>query len=216
MSTPKLDVQPGTPAHDWATDTILKTASVNPNPYSTPNLEIPGAYPITKEDQDPGAQVSAIDLVGRAKEYFPNQEDVVGRAKQYLPAQEDVDQALRNAGEIASTTLQFAVDTTKQYLPNSVATYLLGLDASGGVPLPPTEVNGARPSEHVDGVGALPGRVTEAGVAKLPDERAPEEKQSTLAGVIFSAGEKAAAAQRSISQSIIGVHESVKSTKDTA
>ncbi|KZT23476.1 hypothetical protein NEOLEDRAFT_1136545 [Neolentinus lepideus HHB14362 ss-1] len=79
MSTPKLDVQPGTPAHDWATNTILNTASVNPNPYSTPNLEIPGAYPITKEDQDPSAQVNATELVGRAMEYFPNQEDVVGR-----------------------------------------------------------------------------------------------------------------------------------------
>ncbi|TFK52473.1 hypothetical protein OE88DRAFT_1657760 [Heliocybe sulcata] len=216
MSTPQLDVQPGTPAREWANDTILTTSAVNPDPYSTPNLEIPGAYPLTKDDQDPNAQADPTKLVDRAKDYLPSQDDVVGRAKQYLPAQENVDQALINAGELASATLQSAADTARQYLPNGVATYLPGVGASGGVSLPSTEVNGARPSEHVDGVGALPGRVNEAGVAKLLDERAPEEKQSTLAGVAVTAGEKAAAAQRSFSQTFVGVQESVKSVKDAA
>ncbi|EPQ54573.1 hypothetical protein GLOTRDRAFT_129923 [Gloeophyllum trabeum ATCC 11539] len=201
MSAPRIDIEPGTPARDWANETILQEAAVNPDPYSTPNLEIPGAYPLTKEDHDPDAQVD------------PNQ--LVDRAKQYLPAQEDVAETLQNAGQVASSTLQSAAETAKQYIQAGAATYL-PVGNSGDVSLPSTEVNGARPSEHVDGVGALPGRIGEAGVAKLPDEREPQEKQSTLAGVAVTAGEKAAAAQRSVSSTIAGVQSTASQVMGNA
>jgi hypothetical protein len=44
--------------------------------------------------------------------------------------------------------------------------------ATAKTSLPSSEITGAQPGEHTDGVGALPGRFTETGVAKLPDERA--------------------------------------------
>lgn len=37
--------------------------------------------------------------------------------------------------------------------------------------MPSTEKEGIRPGEHYDGVGPLPGSISETSVAKLPDER---------------------------------------------
>jgi hypothetical protein len=37
--------------------------------------------------------------------------------------------------------------------------------------MPSNEPLGAQPGEHVSGVGALPGKSTETGVAVLPDEK---------------------------------------------
>jgi hypothetical protein len=48
--------------------------------------------------------------------------------------------------------------------------------------LPSTEREGVKPGEHHDGVGPLPGTISETSVAKLPDERtqpAPEADQPT-------------------------------------
>jgi hypothetical protein len=48
--------------------------------------------------------------------------------------------------------------------------------------LPSTEKEGVKPGEHYDGVGPLPGSISETSVAKLPDERlqsAREADQST-------------------------------------
>lgn len=40
-----------------------------------------------------------------------------------------------------------------------------------GATLPSQETEGTQPGEHIEGVGALPGRISEAGVARLPSER---------------------------------------------
>jgi len=39
--------------------------------------------------------------------------------------------------------------------------------------LPSEELDGATDHEHVKGVGSLPGKVSESGVARLPDDRTP-------------------------------------------
>jgi hypothetical protein len=39
--------------------------------------------------------------------------------------------------------------------------------------LPSEELEGAKDHEHVKGVGSLPGKVSESGVARLPDDRTP-------------------------------------------
>lgn len=55
--------------------------------------------------------------------------------------------------------------------------------------LPTTEFTGAGTRDHVGGAGALPGRLGEEGVTKLPDERAPHESTNTTAGTIAGAKE---------------------------
>ena len=44
------------------------------------------------------------------------------------------------------------------------------------ISLPSTEKEGTHPGEHYDGIGPLPGSISETSVAKLPDERASEAK----------------------------------------
>ncbi|KAI9510313.1 hypothetical protein F5148DRAFT_1337750 [Russula earlei] len=56
----------------------------------------------------------------------------------------------------------------RSYLPPGVASYLSGAKAFS---LPSTEKEGVMPGEHHDGVGPLPGSISETSVAKLPDER---------------------------------------------
>lgn len=58
--------------------------------------------------------------------------------------------------------------------------------------LPSTEREGVKPGEHYDGVGPLPGSISETSVAKLPDERMqpareadkPTQKHAAVAGTI--------------------------------
>ncbi|KAI0302425.1 hypothetical protein B0F90DRAFT_1667612 [Multifurca ochricompacta] len=68
-----------------------------------------------------------------------------------------------------STAKQSAFDTTRSRLPAGLASYLPSARATS---LPSTEKEGAKPGEHYDGVGPLPGSISETSVAKLPDERA--------------------------------------------
>jgi hypothetical protein len=49
--------------------------------------------------------------------------------------------------------------------------------------LPSEEENGQKPFEHTEGVGALPGRKNEPGVATLPDENLRGATFATSAGV---------------------------------
>jgi len=76
---------------------------------------------------------------------------------------------------------QNASETSRgqSYFPNKPATYLLG---SKRTSLPSADKEGVLPGEHYDGVGPLPGSISETSVAKLPDERlqsALEVDQST-------------------------------------
>ncbi|KAG5648971.1 hypothetical protein DXG03_000320 [Asterophora parasitica] len=80
---------------------------------------------------------------------------VLESARQYLPAQKDVEQAL---------------NTAKQDLPESGASYLPGGNSEQDSPLPSKE----NPGLSRGGVGSLPGNLSEASVAKLPDERIME------------------------------------------
>ncbi|KAH9956273.1 hypothetical protein BC827DRAFT_1271047 [Russula dissimulans] len=56
----------------------------------------------------------------------------------------------------------------RSYLPTGLASYPSGTRRTS---LPSTEKEGVKPGEHYDGVGPLPGSISETSVAKLPDER---------------------------------------------
>ncbi|KAL0952994.1 hypothetical protein HGRIS_007202 [Hohenbuehelia grisea] len=116
---------------------------------STPGVELPGAFP--REAGDTG--LISGDALANAKNQAYG---VLEGAKSYLPAQEDVQRALLNAGE-----------TARQYLPESVASYLPGAQ---NISLPSSEHLGNQ-GESTGGVGALPGTISETSVTKLPEER---------------------------------------------
>ncbi|KAG9217644.1 hypothetical protein CCMSSC00406_0003667 [Pleurotus cornucopiae] len=117
---------------------------------STPGHEFPGAYP-RDNSTTPGIATSAV---GTAKD---TAYQIYESAKQYIPAQEDIQQTLENAST-----------TAKQYLPASVGAYLP--DGKQAISLPSQEVYGNMGTSS-DGVGALPGTLSEVSVAKLPEER---------------------------------------------
>lgn len=79
-------------------------------------------------------------------------------------------------------------------------------DATHTISLPSTELAGAGTSERVGGAGALPGRLGEEGVTKLPDERAAHESGNTTSGAIAGAKEavtgSAAAAVAAVSHGV--------------
>lgn len=55
--------------------------------------------------------------------------------------------------------------------------------AANATSLPSTEESGAQPSEKSGGVGALPGRISEAGVAQLPEERVVDTGNASTANL---------------------------------
>ncbi|EPQ55529.1 hypothetical protein GLOTRDRAFT_138431 [Gloeophyllum trabeum ATCC 11539] len=228
LESPSLDVQTGTPAQQWANETTRAaelsaagtssfTAPAVPEPPAhvpgtssftqptptavtpgTPGPDFPGAYPAT-QDRREGLN-DPNQVVEKAKEYVPSQEEVSGTLKS---ATETASSTLQSATESASTTLQSVAETAKQYLPASVASYIPGnnntrttagpYDDFHETSLPSTEITGARPSEHSGGVGALPGTINETGVAKVLDEREEGEKGSTLEGLAAGATQSARA-----------------------
>jgi hypothetical protein len=54
------------------------------------------------------------------------------------------------------------------------------VSAQGGTSMPSQEFEGQQPFEHSNGVGALPGRLQEESVAKLPEERREQSLHSIL------------------------------------
>ncbi|KZT21724.1 hypothetical protein NEOLEDRAFT_1181407 [Neolentinus lepideus HHB14362 ss-1] len=195
----------GTPSHEWANETthaagldadeasftapdplpnIPGTSSFAPPAVSTPSSDFPGAYPLTR---------------GNTERNDPN--ELVEQAKGIVPSQEDLNNTLRSAQETAAGALQTAAETAKQYLPASVASYIPGSnqdtttashDSQHTTSLASTELTGARPGEHVGGAGALPGTISETGVAKVLDERTPGERGSTLEGQAASGKDEVA------------------------
>jgi hypothetical protein len=97
-------------------------------------------------------------------------------------------------------------------------------DTTHTTSLPSTELTGAGTSEHVGGVGALPGRVNEAGITNLPDERSgADATHATTAASIGStrdyvagtAAVAAAAVARGTNQAKDTVTSSAYQAKDT-
>ncbi|KAF7421203.1 hypothetical protein PC9H_011723 [Pleurotus ostreatus] len=160
----KLDDQSPQPIHSLNTDATMSSspigvggARVSAPPLtskastsSTPGNEFPGAYP-RDNSTTPGMATSAAST---AKD---TAYQIYESAKQYIPAQEDIQQTLENAST-----------TAKQYLPASVGAYLP--DGKQAISLPSQEVYGNMGTSS-DGVGALPGTLSEVSVAKLPEER---------------------------------------------
>ncbi|KDQ23694.1 hypothetical protein PLEOSDRAFT_1090573, partial [Pleurotus ostreatus PC15] len=160
----KLDDQSPQPVHSLNTDATMSSspigvggARVSAPPLtskastsSTPGNEFPGAYP-RDNSTTPGIATSAAST---AKD---TAYQIYESAKQYIPAQEDIQQTLENAST-----------TAKQYLPASVGAYLP--DGKQAISLPSQEVYGNMGTSS-DGVGALPGTLSEVSVAKLPEER---------------------------------------------
>ncbi|KII83770.1 hypothetical protein PLICRDRAFT_119023 [Plicaturopsis crispa FD-325 SS-3] len=168
-SPPRIDTQsPITPSNEWAdmTTSALGTKNVlhsadstnawaGSSAASTPGPDFPGSYP---RNEYPTSTA-------------PENGSLLDSARQYLPAQEDVQHAITSAGQ-----------TAKYYLPTGVANYMSGTtEKQPAVSLPSTEVGGAKPFEATGGVGALPGRISEAGVATLPAERVVDEKAAQAA-----------------------------------
>ncbi|KAF9492616.1 hypothetical protein BDN71DRAFT_1180765 [Pleurotus eryngii] len=160
----KLDDQPPQPIHSLNTGGTTSSSAIGvggarvsappltskASTSSTPGNEFPGAYP-RDDSTTPGI---ATSTVGTAKDAAYQ---IYESAKQYIPAQEDIQQTLENAST-----------TAKQYLPASVGAYLP--DGKQAISLPSQEVYGNMGMSS-DGVGALPGNLSEVSVAKLPEER---------------------------------------------
>ncbi|KAG6852583.1 hypothetical protein C0991_010841 [Blastosporella zonata] len=72
-----------------------------------------------------------------------------------------------------ASAVERASETVKPYLPGSVAAYLPASATANQSPLPSKEI----PGGSKVGVGSLPGNLSEASVAKLPEERAMEARQ---------------------------------------
>ncbi|KAF8483848.1 hypothetical protein DFH94DRAFT_690307 [Russula ochroleuca] len=62
----------------------------------------------------------------------------------------------------------------QSYFPTKPASYVCTKRTS----LPSTEKEGVKPGEHYDGVGPLPGSISETSVAKLPDERVQSAREA--------------------------------------
>jgi len=84
--------------------------------------------------------------------------------------------AAQSAKDTVSGTAQAAKERVTQSAPISGP-------ATTKYSLPSEEGTGAKPFEHTGGVGALPGKKTEAGVATLPDENMRGATFATSAGV---------------------------------
>jgi hypothetical protein len=63
-----------------------------------------------------------------------------------------------------------AVPSSKDVSSGSAPSFS-GATASGKTSLPSQEQNGAQPGEETAGAGALPGKLSESGVAVLPEEK---------------------------------------------
>ncbi|KAH8102746.1 hypothetical protein BXZ70DRAFT_929798 [Cristinia sonorae] len=88
--------------------------------------------------------------------------------------------------ESATTGIGGAVDAVKQKV--------LGVTPTPGTSLPSTETQGAKPGDYTAGVGALPGKLGEQGVARLPDEVPAREKEAaattTIGGAVDTVKQK--------------------------
>lgn len=87
------------------------------------------------------------------------------------PTTSDLSAKLSEAGVAATTLAGSAYESAKNYLPTTTTTAAANTTAiAPATSLPSREVAGAQPGDHSSGVGALPGTINEAGVAKLPAE----------------------------------------------
>ncbi|KZV66335.1 hypothetical protein PENSPDRAFT_654961 [Peniophora sp. CONT] len=184
---------PGTSSTTTAPQISGVPIAVDPQ---TPGLNVPGAYPSPHEAIPDGP----VDTSAIAQDV----NNMVQEARERLPAQEDLQQA---AQDMAQTATNFA-HAAAGYLPKSIGDAVAGMlptaqasenDAIHAKSLPTQETHGAQPGEKVGGVGALPGSVDEAAVAKLPGDDAaiglPEGMAPTLgaAALAGAAGYQASA-----------------------
>ncbi|KIY49711.1 hypothetical protein FISHEDRAFT_57971 [Fistulina hepatica ATCC 64428] len=112
-----------------------------------------------------------LGLAGTAPLKQQHDRDPIDTAKSYLPDPQQVRQSLESAG-----------DTVKQYLPASVAFYILP-GTSSDTSLPSREGNNQTLGE-TDGVGSLPGSPSETGVAKLSTARTSLPSQERAGEVL--------------------------------
>ncbi|KAI0945885.1 hypothetical protein AcV7_010005 [Taiwanofungus camphoratus] len=176
---PTLSTETGTPASEWAQSTTT-AAFARPDPApaasspsvppgvqatqstqstsTTPGHEFPGAYPSSSrsgEEYDrPGlgdsAKSAVLGVTSTAAQYIPGAKGVVGAVSSYMPGS-------GNGATHGSTT-----DGTARASEH---------DNAHMTSMPSSETTGRTPDEHVGGTGALPGTVSETGVAMPPAER---------------------------------------------
>ncbi|KAI0266495.1 hypothetical protein BC834DRAFT_131866 [Gloeopeniophorella convolvens] len=146
-----------TPPIQTTTNTMPLTApppapagAANASVASTPGVDVPGAFP----KEEGGGSLSGV----------------MDSARQYLPDQN----TLKQAGETARSYLPAGLASYMRESPSEIFSRLSPDCASAGTgttSLPSAEKEGVKPGEHHDGVGPLPGSISETSVARLPDER---------------------------------------------
>ncbi|TFY83370.1 hypothetical protein EWM64_g636 [Hericium alpestre] len=171
-----------TPADEWANQTsdaigskeAIATGGVRAVAHDI-NQQPPGAYPEDLASEKP-TEDTVDSALGAAmvEDTKKAAHEVVEMAKELLPAQETAAQYLPTP----------VMEVVAPYLPSTGSetphtTIASEHDRPHERSLPSQEDMGMQPHEHVAGAGSLPGSASEAGVAKLPDERTPGSQSPT-------------------------------------
>jgi len=210
IAPPSLSQEPGTPAHEWAQqtvgavdgaaettrqNTVDNTSSAqgatgtdgNRSNVTTPGFELPGAFPKTASTT--GAPITTT-ISETAQSALTSAQEAAANAQQQVAP------VVQSATQSAAGVFASAGQAARQYLPASVVGTLEGAGVLAGpgiqttntgaeitsLPLPSKETTF---SPSYGGVGSLPGTVSEADVAKLPEER---ELESQIGGPVGREG----------------------------
>ncbi|EIN05654.1 hypothetical protein PUNSTDRAFT_46542 [Punctularia strigosozonata HHB-11173 SS5] len=209
MAAPNISMPPpGTPAQEWASQTISQ-ATESERPIAHGENSMPsvgtaqqatgtgssGIVPATRTDAKyaeatthaaPPAQpqTPGTDFPGSYPSSGLTPADEKANFSAVSNAWAPIQDSLGKAAQTAASYLPAGVaDTINQYVPGAAPSTAQASanDATHTTSYPSKEIAGHLPGEHVGGVGALPGAITESAVSKLPDERIPGEAGSGTA-----------------------------------
>ncbi|CAL1697562.1 unnamed protein product [Somion occarium] len=179
---PQDTTQPHTPAHEWASKT---TSMLDPDTTNTASSMNPTTKDMLELEHPPPAQAtlsgsSAASTPGFPGAYHEDREEKAGVGNV------DLRETAHRMSQSVQDAAQSVGETAAQYLPKSVVDTVAGYMPARPPPgtirasehdvphqksLPSTELTGQGSHEHVAGVGALPGSISEVSVARLPDDR---------------------------------------------
>ncbi|KAG6882900.1 hypothetical protein C0993_008735 [Termitomyces sp. T159_Od127] len=153
------------------------TNSNSNNPFASKDDPAPAPAPATASS---GSNNPFAGAVARQKERESNSRDAHPDSPASGPVSKTQSQAetedkapTTGVKNTVGTAIESVSETVKPYLPGAIAAYL-PTSAAAQCELPSKEV----PSGSAVGVGSLPGTTSEVSVAKLPDERAMEQRQA--------------------------------------
>ncbi|CAL1697557.1 unnamed protein product [Somion occarium] len=162
---PQDTTQPHTPAHEWASKT---TSMLDPDTTNTASSMNPTTKDMLELEHPPPAQATLSGSSAASTPGFPG-------AYHEDREEKSVQDAAQSVGETAAQYLpKSVVDTVAGYMPARPPPGTIRAsehDVPHQKSLPSTELTGQGSHEHVAGVGALPGSISEVSVARLPDDR---------------------------------------------